>query len=165
MTVEEIARTYLGLKEDKNNRFEKDSLLGQILHKAGQKDGEPWCCYFQEGIFCKAFPHKDAELRKLFSANCVETFYNFLRSRKYKVVSYPVPGALVIWQNVKGGVIQMTGHAGLCVRAISRTQFNSIEGNTNEAGSREGVMVAEKLLRSTARTENGLNVLGFIIIQ
>lgn len=171
MTVIDIARKYLGTKEQFGNKFREDldktndsTEFAALIHKAGQKDGESWCCYTAEVFFCLAFPQKEKELIKLFSANCFQTYINFLQAG-YQVVDYPVEGALVLYMNVKDGVQSTKGHAGVCTKAVSRTAFWAVEGNTNDGGGREGEVIAEKTGRSTLRKETGLNVLGFVKIS
>jgi hypothetical protein len=159
----DIAKKNLGFKEKHGNVIDASTPFGAAIEKAGHKDGEAWCCYAQEAVFCEAYPELDAKLRKLFSANCFETYCNFLKAG-YKVLNYPVEGTLVIWQHVDDGRQTTKGHAGCVSRVISKTQFSSFEGNTSEAGSREGTTFREQVGRDTLRRENGLQVLGFIVI-
>lgn len=151
----EIARKYIGEKEGHNNSFDENTPLGKILKAAGQIDGEPWCCYFMEAIFVET-------LRALFSASTVTTFHNFKKAG-YEISDIPQVGWMVIWQRYKNGEPTWQGHAGMVTKVVDETSFVSIEGNTNSEGSREGNSVQEKV-RTTTRTENGLNVLGFIKI-
>lgn len=151
----EIAKKYLGQKELPGNIFDPKSPLGKILIEAGQKDGEAWCCYFQEAVFVET-------LRALFSASTVQTFQNF-KNAGYEITEGPRVGALVIWQSYKDGKPQWSGHAGLVTKVNSDGSFVTIEGNTTAAGSREGNSVQEKV-RKNIRTDNGLNILGFVII-
>jgi hypothetical protein len=163
MTLIEVAKKYLGMAEKPGNVFDESTSLGKIVKKAGQKDGEPWCCYYQEAIFCEAYPKIEALLRKLFSANCFQTYVNFFFSGKFKVYSYPVVGGLILFQMKKEGQLLTTGHAALCIGVTSKTQFTTNEGNTDVAGSREGGIVAEKK-RDTLPRDTGLNFLCCIVI-
>jgi hypothetical protein len=168
MNVIEVAKKYLGMAEKPGNVFDETTPLGILIKKAGHRNGESWCCYFQEGIFCEANPEKEVVLRNLFSANCLDTYYNFIKAG-YRVVNYPVAGALVIFQDTITigaivGIQTTKGHAALCTSVISKTQFTTIEGNTSEAGSREGTIVGARSNRDTLRRDKGLQVLGFIII-
>jgi hypothetical protein len=167
MKVLEISRKYLGNQELPGNKFiddpkvEKD--LGELIKKAGQNDGEAWCCYFAEAMFCEAFPEQEAKLRKLFSASCVKTFENFVRAG-YTVSQKPVKGALAIYRKCTNGMATVKGHAGICEEVYSDTTYRNIEGNTTAAGVREGKYVNEKD-RTTKMVATGLNLMGFIIIQ
>lgn len=151
----DIAKQYIGQKEKPGNDFDADTPLGKILKEAGQKDGEAWCCYFQEAIFVET-------LRALFSASTVQTFYNF-KNAGYEIHDVPKVGTLVIWQSYKDGKPIWSGHAGLVTKVNQDGSFVTIEGNTSEKSGREGTSVQEKV-RKNVRVENGLNILGFITI-
>lgn len=151
----EIAKKYLGMKEELGNKFDPKSPLGKILKDAGHKDGEAWCALFTEAVFVE-------KLRELFSSSTVQTFHNF-KDAGYEISDVPKVGSLVIWQRYKDGKATWAGHAGIVTKVNSDGSFVSIEGNTNSAGSREGDSVQEKV-RKNIRTDNGLNILGFIRI-
>jgi hypothetical protein len=159
----DIAKKYVGQKELAGNVFTNESELGRKLHEAGQKNGEAWCAYLQEAIFCEAFPEKNKELRKLFSASAVQTFKNF-KEAGYDCHERPKPGDIVIWQKYAEGKETWQGHAGLVISVAQDGSFHTIEGNTNSTGGREGDTVAEKI-RTNIRKDNGLNVLGFVTIE
>lgn len=162
MTPSQIAAKYIGMKENEGNKFDDSSILGQILHKAGQKDGEAWCAYFAEAVFCEAYPERNGELRKLFSASAVKTYENF-KNAAFLCNELPRANNLVVWQRYDKGVKQWTGHVGIVENVMVNGSFTSIEGNTNGAGSREGDSVQRKV-RSKTKVDTGLNVLGFIQI-
>jgi hypothetical protein len=151
----EIAKKFIGQKENTGNVFDENTPLGKILKEAGQKDGEAWCCYFTEAVFVETF-------RALFSASTIQTFQNF-KDAGYEITDVPKVGSLVIWQRYKDGKATWQGHAGIVSKVNQDGSFSSIEGNTNSAGSREGDSVQEKN-RSLIKTDNGLNVLGFVKI-
>ena len=94
----------------------------------------------------------------------VQTYKNFTRGGGYLENNLPKVGNLVIWQMQKDGKPQWQGHAGIVYKVKSTWEFESIEGNTNEAGSREGVTVAIKDRKILKDVPNGLKVLGFIEI-
>jgi hypothetical protein len=160
----EVAKKYLDQRENEGNKFDDNTLLGKMLHEAGQKDGEAWCCYFMEGVFCEAFPEKNAELRKLFSASAVATFDNFKKDDATKCHDRPKPGDLVIFQKYEEGKPTWKGHAAVVTDVNQDGSFHTIEGNTNGAGSREGDRVAIKLRRNI-KTDNGLNIYGFVTVE
>lgn len=159
----EVAKKYLGQKEKPGNDFDLDTPLGRMLKEAGHKDGEAWCVYAMEGIFCEASPAQNEELRALFSASAVQTYHNF-KEAGYDAHDFPRAGDLVIWQRYKDGKPTWQGHAGLVVKVDSTGAFYTYEGNTNSAGSREGTVFTEKL-RKRIKTDNGLNILGFITVS
>jgi hypothetical protein len=80
---------------------------------------------------------------------------------------HPVVDSIVIWQNIKVarriGLVTAKKFScvGIVFKVITDSSCKSIEGNTNDAGGREGYIVAEKQ-RTTLKKEDGLNVLGFI---
>jgi len=161
---EEIAFKYVGMTELSGNRFTNDSSLGKMLHAAGQKDGESWCCYFTEGVFKEALPEHFKELDKLFSANCVQTFKNF-KDAGFPISTLPIVGSLMIMQRMKEGIPQSTGHAGIPYKLKSSWEFECIEGNSNDEGSANGYEVAHQKDRKTLlHLWNGLKVIGFVDI-
>src|SRR5688572_27472764 len=108
------AREFLGQCEGKNNTFEDDSELGRLLHKAGQKDGEAWCSYFCEAVFCKALPESEVWFRKYFSASVLTTLQNFIDAG-VSVHMIPKPGDIMIMEQLKGGKRTGRGHMALVV--------------------------------------------------
>ena len=167
MTPVEIALKYVGEKELPNNFFDPASDFGKKMKAVGHKDGDAWCALFCELVFKEAYPKKFAELDKLFSASAVQTYKNFTHKEKglgYMENNLPKEGNLVIWQLQREGKPQWQGHAGIVYQVKSSWEFTSIEGNTNEAGGREGVAVAIKERKVLKDVWNGLKVLGFIQI-
>lgn len=161
---EEIAFGYVGMTELSGNRFTDDTILGKMLHAAGQKNGESWCCYFCEGVFKEALPEHFKLLDKLFSANCVQTFKNF-EKEKFPILPLPKPGTLMIMQRFIKGQPQTTGHAGIPYKLNNSWEFQCIEGNSNDEGSANGYEVAHQLNRKTIKNVwTGLKIIGFIDI-
>lgn len=158
----EIALKYVGEKELPNNVFSDASDFGKKLHGAGHKDGMPWCALFCEMVFKEAYPERFKEFDKYFSASAVETFKNFQKAGGYMFNNLPKEGNLVIWQKQIDGKAQWQGHAGIVYELKSTWEFTSIEGNTNEAGGREGTSVQIKERKVIKDVWNGLKVLGFI---
>lgn len=163
----EVALKYVGEKELPGNMFDPNSDFGKKMKAVGHQDGNAWCALFAELVFKEAYPEKFAELDKLFSASAVQTYKNFTHKEKglgYMEHALPKEGCLVIWQLYKEGQPQWQGHAGIVHSLISTWEFKSIEGNTNDAGGREGVTVAIKERKVLKDVWNGLKVLGFIQI-
>jgi len=163
----EVALKYVGQKELSGNVFSDESDFGKKLHAVGQKDGDAWCSLFCELVFKEAYPEKFKDLDKLFSASAVQTYKNFthkINGKGYSENQLPEVGNLVIWQLQKEGVAQWQGHAGIVHSLKSSWEFTSIEGNTNDAGGREGVTVSIKERKVLKDVWNGLKVLGFIKI-
>lgn len=162
MSVVDIAKGYIGKTEKPNNSGFNDQAFEKKMEEVGFVKGHAWCSYFAELCFKEANQRDWWKLEKLFSGSTVKTFQNF-KGAGYKIKDKPFVGALVIWQTQKNGKPQITGHAGIVSEVIDETNFKSIEGNTNDGGSREGYIVAEKK-RKVQKVNNGLQVLGFIQI-
>jgi len=163
MRPSEIATQYIGQTEIKGNMGFKDECFQEKMEAVGFQETHAWCAYFQELVFKEAHPDKVEELDKLFSAGAVKTFNNF-KGAGYEISDEPVLDSLVIWQTMKNGKPHWTGHAGMVSRVIDKESFESIEGNTNMAGSREGIMVNTRTRKVLKDVKNGLKILGFIKI-
>jgi hypothetical protein len=160
MKIVEIAKSYLGKKEKPNNSGFVDPEMERELREVGWVPG--WCACILEVIVWKTYPEKKESIRGLFVPSAVNTYRNLLRVG-YKSSLVPTVGSLVFWQRIKEGVKQWQGHCGVVVEVISGTEFISVEGNTNESGSREGDGFYQKR-RTVKVVENGLQVIGFIEI-
>jgi hypothetical protein len=90
----------------------------------------------------------------------VATYSQFAASKKFTVSQIPVLGAIAVWRH--GDSWQ--GHLGTVTAVdLEKKRFVTVEGNTNNNGSRNGYIVLEKL-RSLGlpHNPNGLNLIGFI---
>jgi hypothetical protein len=166
-TMIEIAKGYIGETEKPNNSGWSDELFQKRMEEAGWQKGQAWCAYFVEMVAKQAYQRDWWKLQNLFSGSAVETFKNF-KAAGYKISDKPVADSIVIWQKQEDGKPTIHGHAAICIEAINDTTFKSIEGNTIPDGatgdSREGYIVALKK-RTVKKVTNGLQVLGFIIIN
>lgn len=160
----DVARKYIGQKELTGNIFKDDTELGAKLHAAGQKDGDPWCALFCEVVFKEAFPERFKELDVLFSSSAVKTFKNF-RDAAYSIGELPSVGWLVVWRKYVKGQPEWQGHIGIVSKVNADGTFESIEGNTNTEGSREGIEVAERPHRLNKDVNDGLRVIGFVKVS
>lgn len=159
MTIEQIALSYLGQTEKSGNMGFNDPAFERKMTAVGFQKKQAWCAYFTELVAKEAYPEKFEELDSLFSASAVQTFRNF-RDAGYPIRELPEPGALAIWQRMKNGKATWQGHAGIVV-SFSGTRFESVEGNTNDHGGREGYIVARHS-HEVRKVREGLQVLGFI---
>lgn len=157
------ALSYVGEHELSGNSGFVNPKFEHEMHEEGWLKGQAWCSLFTKVVFKNVYPEKSDEFDKLFSASAVQTFKNF-ESAAYPINNLPREGNLVIWQQMKDGKPQWQGHAGIVVKLKSSWEFESVEGNTNEAGGREGVTVAVKERKVLKDVWNGLKVLGFIQI-
>lgn len=163
MKLIEIARQDIGKKEKSGNSGFEDKQLEKDMRAVGWSPGWAWCASIQEKWVWQAFPELKQEVQGYFVPSAVATFRN-LKNAGYPVSMIPTPGALVYWQRMKDGHAQWQGHAGVVSTVVSPTEFFSIEGNTNPAGSREGDSVQEKH-RFVKEVENGLQVIGFVTLK
>lgn len=162
-----------GEKELKNNSGWENKKLEDKMIISGWQEGQAWCAYLTETIWCDAFkeinPKLENSLRKLFSANAVMTYNNFYNSN-FITSDEPVNGAVVIWKKVKNGqscfignTQWITGHAGLVINdKEGQTTFTTLEGNSNSSGGREGIEIARQERDYSFAKENGLQLMGFI---
>jgi len=163
MTPSEIAIKYIGQTEKPGNMGFNNADFERKMLAVGFQKTNAWCSYFQELIFKEAYPEKFKQLDTLFSASAVQTFRNF-RDASFLVHELPEKDCLVLWQMKKEGKAQWNGHAGIVVNAIDQNTFESVEGNTNDAGGREGYIVARRIRKIVHNLQNGLEILGFIKI-
>lgn len=164
MRPSEIARQYIGQKEKPGNMGFQDAEFEKRMKDVGFVKSHAWCSYFAELVFKEAYPEKFSELDKLFSGSTIQTFRNF-RDAAYLIGNVPQIDTLVIWQSMKNGAPQATGHAGIVTKVKSTWEFESVEGNTSGEGSREGWIVGVQQRKVLAEVKNGLKVLGFITIK
>jgi hypothetical protein len=163
MTLPEVARLDIGKKEKPGNSGFIDSLHEKELRAVGWQPGWAWCAGQVEAWVWKAFPSRISELRGLFVPSAVQTFKN-LKQAGYNVSMIPTVGSIVFWQHYSAGKAEWTGHTGVVVEATNSTSFKSIEGNTNEAGGRNGDGVYLKSRTVKSDVQDGLKVIGFVTI-
>lgn len=164
MKLHEVAARYIGQRELAGNVFKEDTELGKKLHAAGQKDGDPWCALFGEVCAKESMPDRFEEWDRLFSASAVQTFKNFEKAG-FTISKEAVLGSVVVWQKYLNGAADWRGHLGIVSKVNNDNTFRSIEGNTNSAGSREGVEVAERPHRLAYDVQTGLRLMGFIVLS
>lgn len=165
MKVVEIAEGYIGQTEKPGNMGFNDADFEKKMEEVGFQKTHAWCAYFSELVFKEAYPELFGELDKLFSASAVATFANF-RDAGYKIHALPKMGTLVIFQKMKDNVPQWQGHAAICVSVQdNKWVFESVEGNTNDGGGREGYIVAKRTRKTLADVSNGLKIIGFVDID
>jgi len=166
MIVVEIAKKYLGKTEKPSNSGFSDELFQKRMEEVGWQKGQAWCAFLMELVFKEANQRDWWKLEKLFSGSAVQTFNNFKKAG-YKISDKPVVGSLVVWQKQVNGKPHWSGHIGLTTEVINDTTFKSIEGNTIQDGAsgdqREGYIVAQKK-RTIKKVNNGLQIIGFIVI-
>lgn len=157
----EMANSYLGQMEKPGNSGFIDPKFEAEMKEEGWQHGWAWCAVFTKVVYKNIFPEKAKELDRLFSPSAVQTYRNFEKAG-YIIGHAPREGYLCIWQTMKNGIPQATGHAGIVGPVKDNWIFESIEGNTNDGGGREGYIVAMRTRKHIADVKDGLKVLGFV---
>ena len=155
-----IAASYVGQREISGNKGWNDGNFWAKMRTTGWSSGQSWCAYFTELVWTEAYEGSDLKksVISLFSASATATYANFSGSKYFKVGKVARPGALAVWRYGVG----WRGHIGI-VESVKGSTFICIEGNTNNAGEREGVMVMRKTRRTDVKhSGSGLNLIGFI---
>jgi hypothetical protein len=143
----EIARPYIGAREAWGNRMGNDRRMREIfesdwLAERGVTDGYPWCCSFVSMCVQKlirrdpVFSHVTAP--RTASVSSFRTRW----APRQNCLIFPPHDPL--HRPYRGDVVVYTfSHIGI-VAAVNSDGVTAIEGNTNEAGSREGTSVMSK---------------------
>ena len=162
----ELAKADIGIKEIPGNQGWYNKKFQTYMEACGWRMGQAWCSLWCEKIWKEAYAEVNPvflpTLDHLFDAGAQKTYRNFLNDIDFVVDKHCVPGAVVIWSHYQNGVETWQGHAGIVINEVCQHEFDTIEGNTNSQGGREGIEVAQKkrLLNFDARS--GLVLKGFI---
>lgn len=108
-------------------------MVKMYLAVAGLRNPAPWCAAFVTWCLIEA----GADRKKLPMNPASTYFWWKWAVDKKRTMITPGRGNLFVW-NGKGG-----GHIGF-ITSVTRGVLATIEGNTNEAGSREGTAVLSK---------------------
>ncbi len=145
--LSDIAARYIGIKETGDNRIGSSEEMREIFEADdlvvnGETDGYPWCAAFVS--LC---------VQKLCSSSIlygdlipprqpsVSRFLNNWAKTNNCLIFKPDSE---IFTMMKGDIVVFTfSHIGI-VESNNGTSITTIEGNTNDAGSREGTVVARK---------------------
>jgi len=152
-----IASGYVGYREIGENEAFEHPVFQKLLYDRGWRPGLAWCSFFCELVYYEVY---DKEVDPLFSASAVQTFYNFKKAG-WDVTDNPVRGGLAVWQLYKNGKKQWQGHIAV-IESSLRDTITTIDGNSNNIGSRLGFMVARVTRVINREQNNGLRLLGFI---
>lgn len=169
-----VAQSYVGQHEVPGNLGFQDKTFEKKMTEVGWRKTQAWCCYFSELVYKEAFaaagydgmvqPNMFDTLDKLFSASTQKTYNNFKANGtpyNFTVSDTPQPGDLVIWKDRDNSA---QGHVGIVTSGLSEDgkTFSTIEGNTNEKGGREGLVVAAKDRNYTFSKTPSLVLRGFV---
>jgi hypothetical protein len=144
----EIAIGQLGVRERGSSNSGPE--VDQYLKIVGLKPGYPWCMAFVYWCYDKAATATGVPNFLIRTAGVMHQWNEQQPIRKIvldKVLKKPAiiqPGAVFIMDYGKG-----TGHTGL-VEKIEGTYISTVEGNTNDEGSREGFEVCRRTRKLTS---------------
>jgi hypothetical protein len=124
----DIAFSQLGVQEEpKGSNWGKD--VKKYLNSVGINFPASWCMAFV--YWC----HKEAGLPAIKTGGVLAAWN---KGKKYRVTE-PQPGDVFIMDYGKG-----LGHTGI-IEKVEGEILHTIEGNTNDTGSREGYEVCRKI--------------------
>jgi hypothetical protein len=137
-TTLSIAKTQIGVQEiPKNSNAGPD--VEKYLKSVGLTKGYPWCMAFV--FWCvKQSAIKTAIKNPLKKTGGVIDQYNSCPTLRQ---SLPMPGDIFIMDYGKG-----IGHTGFVTEVLANGNIKTIEGNTNDDGSREGYEVCERIRKT-----------------
>lgn len=156
------AKKFVGKREIKGNKGFFNKAFDTLMRSVGFKTGHAWCSYFAELVWTEAYKDDKPMLKlikKQFSGSSYRTLQRF--KALGMVSDTATPGSIVIWRRKKDGKYTTLGHVGIVIKA-DVVSFETVEGNTNGAGSREGDVVADKVRPYDWEVRNGLELAGFI---
>lgn len=130
----EVAISQLGVEEEPKGS-NGGPQVNKYLRSVGLGSGYSWCMAFVYWCFKEA-AEKMAVNNPLVKTAGVIHHYN--RARPEVKFSYPQPGDIFIMDYGKG-----LGHTGI-VEKVEPDYVHTIEGNTNDEGSREGYEVCRR---------------------
>ena len=147
------AKKYVGVHEEGGDN---KGLMVERFQKAvdGVASGEAWCCAFLQ--FCIKEVEAKLNIKSpIFKSESVWEMYH--QSNASCRVSHGIQGFVICWSVPPG---TKKGHTGIIIDTTPDNRFLTIEGNTNEAGSREVDGVYQKSRSLTG--SDTFKVLGFL---
>jgi hypothetical protein len=145
------AKTQVGVREHGFNRGKEVEEYQKVVD--GVSSGEAWCLCFCQAA-AKHVANKLGVRNPLFPTEHCATL--FRATGKAFISPNPKLGSIMIMKHKDSD----SGHAGIVVDEGQIRMFETIEGNTNEEGSREGDGVYRKV-RDIHGTKT-MDILGFI---
>lgn len=144
----EIATSQLGVQEVPKNSNAGEA-VEKYLKSVGLGRGYAWCMAFVYWSF-KSAAIALGLLNPLYKTGGVLAMWNALPHLR---VTDPQPGDVFIMDFGKG-----VGHAGLVIAKLANGRLHTIEGNTNDEGSREGYEVAQRYDRKVSQMKGFLRI-------
>lgn len=169
-TLTDVASFYIGQKELKNNSGFQSATFESKLREVGWQMYQAWCSYFTELVVSECAQLNGNHIihqlaTKLFSGSSTKTYKNFELEKEqnvrlpFIVSESPIKNSVGIFRYGN----TWKGHSVIINDVNSRGIIDTIEGNTNLQGSREGTHVLEKTrATNVALKKDGLNFIGCI---
>lgn len=156
--VLDFAISEIGVKEDPLGSNKGKRVVEYLASVGFPKGGEPWCAAFVYFCFQHAARQLGLPKNPVIRSASVLDHWNRARAGGVRVLLHDE--ALDDPREVKPGMIFIistgngTGHTGL-VKEVVGGKLVTIEGNTNDDGSREGVGVFQRIGRSINSINRG----------
>jgi hypothetical protein len=138
MLIEE-ARRYVGVQEvprNSNRGMQIDYWALEAIGDVNWSVGTPWCASFVYSMGVQAVGRQNWPLPQ--TASC-QALYDWAKEREMVHVM-PLPGDVFLLHYSR---TDRYGHTGI-VTAVTPGTFDTVEGNTNAGGGREGYGVFER---------------------
>lgn len=152
MTLQEkaldIAITQIGVEEAPGHK-NTGKQVEQYLAAVGLGPGFSWCMAFVYWCHMKAADAMGVKVLMAKTGGVLDQWAK--RKEQYRVLT-PMPGDVFIMDFGKG-----TGHTGI-VEKVEDDVIHTVEGNSNDMGSREGYEVCR-------RTRSRAKILGYLRFQ
>jgi hypothetical protein len=158
------AKQFEGMKETANNSGFQDKAFQKMMEESGWHSGDQWCMFFAKMVWINTYKADEEKLKVLLNGSSQDSYRRAVADKGKTVIvtKEPKVGDIVIFQRFSGGVGSSSGHAGIVTKVNGKKSFQTIEGNTNEAGAAEGTIVLKKERSFNWNTKDGLRLKGFI---
>lgn len=134
VSVVDVYLSQIGVREKTGHNDGKD--IEKYLRSVGLGKGYAWCAAYVRWCFDSAGVRTTINGAAASAHNSKDLVW--FHKTQLKI---PQPGdVFTLWYNA----LNRIGHTGFYHRTINSTVYESVEGNTNEAGSREGDGVYKK---------------------
>jgi len=163
-TILETAKGFVGQKEISGNMGFKQPFFLKLMESIGWRKSWAWCSMFCKLVYTESYKKLGLDpktITKYISPSVQQTRANFLKAGYPLITNWKEvkPGAYISWVS---GSDRTKGHTGILVEFIENGQkMITIEGNTNDAGSREGDSVARKTRSALVGSGRGLILQGW----
>lgn len=160
-----FAKQWIGVSEQGANTSFADGVFQAMMQEVGWKSGEAWCMYLAKAVHAASFKADRDKIIKILTGSTQQSWNNAKNdtTNTYEVIESGNPklGDIAIYQSTTNSGL---GHAGIVIAHKGNT-FTTVEGNTNQAGSRSGDSVLKKerpLAYKKTIPNSTLKLLGFI---